>query len=249
MENVLTREYQVRFHEAGFRGTVRPVTVLDYLQDTAAAHSAECGYPISHLLASNLTWVLSRYHVQVKRYPSVGELIKVHTWRPSMEGMFALRDFEVTDGTGEIIVAATSSWVIMNLETKRPVKLDTVMNNFPTNRRRALHDDFASLPRLENAEIQEFFKVRASDLDLNHHVNHTVYVQWALETVPDDVRRNLYPVEIEAAYRAEAFLGDTILSSTTAADKGNTPGFIHQLVNKNDGKELTRLRTAWRTIN
>jgi medium-chain acyl-[acyl-carrier-protein] hydrolase len=148
MENVLTREFQVRFHEAGFRGTVRPVTMLNYLQDTAAAHSAKCGYPLSQLLARNLTWVLSRYHVHVERYPSVGETIKVHTWRPSLEGLFALRDFEVTDGEGEILVAATSSWVIMNLETKRPVKLDTIMNDFPTNKRRALQDDFASVLKI-----------------------------------------------------------------------------------------------------
>lgn len=248
MENVLSREYQVRFHEAGFRGTVRPVTILDYLQDTAAAHSAECGYPLSRLIARNLTWVLSRYHVQVKRYPSVGETIRVNTWRPAFEGLFALRDFEVADATGNLIAAATSSWVILDLETKRPVKLDTVMNNFPINGRRAIHDEFASLAKLESAEMHESFKVRASDLDLNNHVNHTVYVEWALETVPDDVRRNMCPVGIEAAYRAEAFLGDTVLSGTTMADNGNTVGFLHQLVNERDGKELTRLRTVWRKI-
>ncbi len=248
MENVLTTEYQVRFHEAGFRGTVRPVTILNYLQDTAAAHSAKCGYPLSKLLARNLTWVLSRYHIHAKRYPAVGETISVHTWRPSMEGMFALRDFEVTDSSGDILVSATSSWVIMNLETKRPVKLDIVMNDFPTNKRRALHDDFVSLPRLEKADMEECFKVRSADLDLNRHVNHTVYVEWALETVPDDVLKNLYPCEIEAAYRAEAFFGDKIKSRTTVTRKGNPAGFLHQLVNERDGKELTRLRTAWRNI-
>jgi medium-chain acyl-[acyl-carrier-protein] hydrolase len=248
METVLTKEYQVRFHEAGFRGTVRPVTVLNYLQDTAAAHSAKCGYPLSRLLARNLTWVLSRYHVHVERYPAVGESITVHTWRPSLEGIFALRDFEVLDCAGKILAAATSSWVIVNLETKRPVKLDTVLNNFPTNKRRALQDEFTSLPRLEKADMNEIFKVRAGDLDLNCHVNHTVYVEWALETVPDDIRQKLFPVEIEAAYRAEAFFGDKILSRTAFEPDENSSGFIHQLVNVRDGKELTRLRTVWRDI-
>jgi medium-chain acyl-[acyl-carrier-protein] hydrolase len=79
-------------------------------------------------------------------------------------------------------------------------------------------------------------------------VNHTVYVEWALETVPDNVRQNLYPVEIEAAYRAEAFFGDEILSRTSAGSNGNPIGFLHQLVNGRDGKEFTRLRTAWRNI-
>lgn len=246
MDNVLISEYKVRFHEADFRGAVRPVTLLNYLQDAAAAHSASSGYPLSDLLARNMTWVLSRYHVRVVRYPEIGESIQVHTWRPALEGMFALRDFEVTDGRNGNLAVATSSWVILNLETKRPMKLDTVIPNFPTNNRRALQDDFATMPKPKKADMEEAFKVRMADLDLNRHVNHTVYVEWALETVPQDILQRFRPVEIEVGYRAEAFYGDTVLVRTETMDSGNSACFLHQLVNERDGKELTRLKTIWR---
>jgi medium-chain acyl-[acyl-carrier-protein] hydrolase len=245
MENVLTKKYQVRFHETDFLGAVRPVTLLNYLQDAAAAHSASFGYPLSYLRERNMTWVLSRYHVRVARYPAIGESIRVHTWRPALDGMFALRDFEVIDSGNNDLAVATSSWVILNLETKRPMKLETVITDFPTNNRRALQDDFPSLAKLEKADMEEAFKVRMADLDMNRHVNHTVYVEWALETVPREILRGFRPVEIEVGYRAEAFYGDTVLVRTEIVGSENSACFLHQLINERDGKELTRLKTIW----
>ena len=59
------------------------------------------------------------------------------------------------------------------------------------------------------------------------------------------------PVEIEVAYRAEAFYGDTVLSravpAPAASEAGQAAGavFLHQIVNASTGVELTRLRTRW----
>ena len=248
MEGVLTKQYQVRLYEADFRGTLRPVSLLNYLQDTASAHSSRFGYSISELLLRNMTWVLSRYHISVRRYPSVGDTIRVSTWRSAIEGMFALRDFEITDSSGNILVTATSSWVIMNLETKRPVKLEAVITDYPLVARRALNDDFAPLPKLGNHSIEEPFKVRIADLDMNHHVNHTVYVEWALESVPREILEGFCLVELEVGYRAEAFYGDTVQARAVVTQEGNPATFLHQLLNEKNGKELTRLKTTWKQL-
>ncbi len=248
MENVLTKNYQIHFHEADCLGNARPVTLLNYMQDAAACHSDKFGYSLSYLQARNMTWVLSRYHIRVARYPKVGELIRVHTWRPALGGTFALRDFEVTDCNGNSLAVATSSWAIMNLETKRPVRIDTLITDFPINSRRALEDDFPSLPKLVKSDMEVPFKVRIADLDLNRHVNHTVYVVWALETVPQNFLHRLSPVEIEIGYRAEAFYGDTVLSRTSVARGEDPVQLTHQLLNNRDGRELTRLTTVWRQV-
>jgi medium-chain acyl-[acyl-carrier-protein] hydrolase len=248
MQGVLTKQYQVRLYEADFRGALRPVAMLNYLQDTAAAHSSRFGYSIAELLVRNMTWVLSRYHISVRHYPSVGDTISVSTWRSAIEGMFALRDFEVSDSCGNILATATSSWVIMNLETKRPVKLETVITDYPLVARRALTDDFAPLPRMENHSGEELFKVRIADLDMNRHVNHTVYVEWALECIPREIQEGFCLAELEVGYRAEAFYGDTVLARVALAQQENPAIFWHQLVNQQSGKELTRLKTTWKQL-
>ena len=84
-------------------------------------------------------------------------------------------------------------------------------------------------------------------VDLNRHVNNTVYVQWALEAAPEDVLMRGRPVEVEVSYRAEALYGDTVLSRAAALPGGPEPGpvFLHQVANAATGAELTRLRTRW----
>jgi medium-chain acyl-[acyl-carrier-protein] hydrolase len=92
-----------------------------------------------------------------------------------------------------------------------------------------------------------------SHLDLNKHVNNVVYIQWALEAVPEDVLTRRRPVELEVSYRAEAFYGDAVLSragadpgaATSPAGSTSGPVFLHQIVNARTGAELTRLRTGW----
>lgn len=84
------------------------------------------------------------------------------------------------------------------------------------------------------------------DLDLNKHVNNVVYIQWALESVPKDIILENHPLEVEAAYRAEAFFGEEVISRTQAIEKEGRSGYLHQIINKQKGTELTRLRSIWR---
>jgi medium-chain acyl-[acyl-carrier-protein] hydrolase len=246
MEKDYSKQYQVRVYEADFRGTIRPVTILDYLQDTASEHSQITGFSVKDLRRKNMTWVLSRYHIRFLSYPVVGEVVRARTWRSSLEGLFALREFEITDTGYNPLVLATSSWVIVSLETKRPVRIDTVVSDLPILNSRVLSDDFKSLPKLEDFDMEQSFHVRHSDLDVNQHVNHTVHAGWALETVPQDILGGFIPSDIEMSFRAEAFHGDTIVARTKRIEAEASRVFLHQVVNQKEGRELTRMKTAWR---
>ncbi len=248
MEKVFTRQYRVRYYETDFRGTLRPVTLLDYLQDAASGDSLRTGFSVMDLRKMNMTWVLSRYHVKIFKYPEVGESLNVLTWRSGINGHFAMREFEVSDDGNTILALATSSWAIVNLETKRPARIDTVAPGLPILERRALDVSFSTLPKIEKWDMEQPFHVRMADLDLNRHVNNTVYVGWALEAVPDDIQQGFRLSEIEISYRAEAFYGNTVNVRTSKADNGDKKHFLHQLINEGDGRELTRLKTAWESV-
>jgi hypothetical protein len=51
---------------------------------------------------------------------------------------------------------------------------------------------------------------------------------------------------VEIVYKAEVLLGDEILSRVQAAGPAQPGVFLHQLVNKESGVELARLRTCWK---
>jgi acyl-ACP thioesterase len=242
---VYNKEYPIHTYETDARGLARPVALLNYLQDAAGDHAGRLGLSVIDLLKRNMTWVLSRYHVLIHRYPALGARLEVATWPAAKHGYFAIRDFEVADSLGPVL-AATSSWMIIGLDRKQPVKVDEVIDSPYAIDRRALDDPFASLPVPSARESEIRFRVEASHLDWNRHVNNAVYVQWALEGVPPEILMNRRPVDLEVSYRAEALYGDEVVSAVQCLpQEGPGPVFLHQILNAATGIELARLRTKW----
>ncbi len=219
---------------------------MNYFQDAASGHACLLGFSVADLLQKNHTWVLSRYQIKICRYPCEGEEVTVRTWRSALDGYHALRDFEAVDEKGMLVAVAGSSWLILNLDSRRPVHIKAVLDDFPVHDRRSFPDEFIFLPKRGNYDLSKPFRVRMADLDQNRHVNHTVYPEWAFETVPPEFFNRCLPAEIHIAYRAEAVYGGRVISRSAVIDPADPGRFLHQLVNEEDGKELTRLITVWR---
>ncbi len=247
-ELIYRAEYIIHTYEIDFRGRARPDTLLNYLQDTAGAQAQELGFSVEALFRRGLTWVLSRYHIKIDRFPRLGEKIVILTWPSGRSEYYALRDWEILDPDGQKILTATSSWMVISLEQKQPVPIETLYAEKIIVSKRALDDDFSPLPVLPSASQEVEFPVEISHLDLNRHVNNVVYVHWALEGMPAEILFNLSPVEIEVAYRAEAVYGHRVLSRIYAADEAKKE-FWHQIVRPDDRRELARLRTRWKQLN
>ena len=242
---VFRKDYPVHTYETDARGLVRASALLNYLQDAAGEHAGALGLGVLDLFRRDMTWVLSRYHVLVHRYPAMGARLEVTTWPSAKKGFFALRDFEAADADGPVL-SATSSWMVIGLDTKQPVKVDEVVGPGYALGRRALDDPFASLPAPAARDAEARFRVESAHIDWNRHVNNAVYVQWALEAVPPEVLLSRRPAEIEASYRGEAVYGDEVLSTAQRdPDDGRGPVFLHQILDAATGRELTRLRTRW----
>jgi len=237
--------FTVRASEAGPLGVIRLASFLDYFQEAAGEHAGLLGVSVHELLKRKLTWVLSRYHIKISRYPVWGEAIKMKTWPSTRRHLFALREFEAVDAGGDVIARATSSWMVIDIVTKKPVRLAECLGDFPQDPTRALADEFRSLPILSRTDFERTFFVRQGDLDWNRHANHVVYIEWAAEAAPPDIVTGCRPVEIEADYRGEARYGDAILSRVEAGPSTDAPQFIHQVIREKDGAELARLRTVW----
>ena len=245
MDKIFTKKFHLYTYEVDHRGKALPRSLLNYLQDAAGGHAAILGFSILDLLKKGLTWILSRYHIRIFRYPALGEEIGVSTWPSGKQGLFALRDFEITDDKGGLLAAATSSWILWNLHLKQPARLEENLPDGVTVDRRAVPDDFPALPPIETADRELSFRIEMQDIDFNNHVNHAVYVQWALETPPENILRTARPVDIEVAYKGEAFYGDEVVSKARTIGSGPGPVFLHGIFHKDKRTELARLRTAW----
>ncbi|HEY6874086.1 MAG TPA: acyl-ACP thioesterase domain-containing protein [Geobacteraceae bacterium] len=246
MEPIYEKTFTIRSYEVDAHGLVRPTAILNYLQEAAGDHAKLLGVSVRDLMPHGLTWVLSRTHLKIEGEAHSREDLRVRTWPASREGLFSCREFEVNAAAGRPIAVATCSFAVLDLATRRPVVINEHLPAYPLLLRRALADDFKTLPRLAGADAEISFRVGRGDLDVNRHANNVVYAAWALETVPVEVAEQCLLADLEIAYRAEVFYGETVFARCRKLSGGEEPVFLHQVV-REDGTELTRLVTRWRT--
>ena len=241
------KTFEIRAYECDFRGRLSPLAVFNFMQDLASQHADLLGFSVQKLMQQNMTWVLSRIHLQFTGILHWGDEMRGRTWPSGTQGRYALRDFQLFNGKGKSIAVGTSSWMVLDLEKRKPVKFEDLFDTRPfLNSVRALSDEFLPLPEIEGFDLEKEFQVRYSDLDVNQHVNHVAYIDWGLESIPESVLLKAYPVKIEVGYRREVFYGDQVFSRAKQAEKGVEPIFHHQIFSGKDDVEIARMRTKWK---
>lgn len=244
---VWTDPFTVRSYEIGPDGRLTVPTLCDYLQEAAGNHATALGVATDRLLADGLAWLLARLQVEVFRLPAWREEIAVQTWPSAADGLYAQRDFSVTDSDGDQIARATSQWFVLNVERRRPTRLPAEVLAFDLpDRPHALEPGRAPHPSLEVAEHERLFTVRRSDLDLNRHVNNVRFVEWALEAVPDEIQETRTLRSLDVQFRAESVYGDTIRSACATEESSDGVALTHEVTRESDGQLLARARTVWR---
>ena len=115
-------ESRVRFSEIGEDGCLTLPGVLDYFQDCCTFESEQTGVGMEVLKEQKRAWVLSAWQVIVKRYPKLGENIKVTTIPYGFRGFIGMRNFILETMDGEKLAWANSYWSFINTETGLPEK-------------------------------------------------------------------------------------------------------------------------------
>ena len=241
------KTYDIRAYECDYKGRVSPLSVFNFMQDMASLHADVLGFSVQTLMQQKMTWVLSRIHLKFTGMICWGEKLLGRTWPSGTQGNYALRDFHLVNTRKQSIAVGTSSWMIIDLEKRKPLKFEKVLDmSRIVNLERALLDDFLPLPPLDSYDSEKKFHVRYTDLDVNRHVNHVAYIEWGLEAIPESVLLKAYPVEIEVGYRQEVYYNDLIFSRAKQVVNADIPTFHHQIFSEKTGAEIARMRTKWK---
>jgi len=234
--------YQIKTYEADKNGVLRVPTLLNIFQDAADGSACELGLGMEFCLERGLAWVGSNYHIKINRMPKIHENIKIQTW-PSAEKMLgAIRDFVVYDESGATIMLASSQWILIDFEKKRPLSLKNNLPQYQVIAERALDTDFAKIAEPIEINCRKEFAVRFDDIDINGHVNNAVYPLWASEAVEEEFRLVHEPQEIEIAFKKECRYGERIEALTQMNNLLATT-IIKSMT---DGRELARVKILWK---
>ena len=203
-------QFNIRTSEVGPDQKATLPAICNLLQEAAGNHAYRLQFDITDLQQQKLTWVLHRLQVQIIRFPHWRETITVRTWPSGSEGLRALRDFLLLDTDGQTIGRALSYWLILSMESRRPIRIPKeILDRAPEDRAHVLPVEKGDFTEVTSPDSSHAFRVRKADLDLNRHVNNVRYVEWMNACLPN----NVDPKSMDIKFTGEAVLDDRIRAS------------------------------------
>ena len=235
------KEYNLRTYECDKNGYLRVVTLFNILQDIADDHATDLGLGMEYCLSKNLAWVGANYHIKINRMPKTHEYIKIITWPSEERKLGAIRDFAVYDKDDNLVITASSQWILIDFIRKRPISLKDNLPNYTVINEHSLVSNFEKLTTPDRIDYEKIFSIRYDDIDINMHVNNSLYPLWATETLEQSFRDENLPSEIEISFKKEAHLGEDI-KIISKVDGLQT---MHSITSLNDNRELALVRINW----
>lgn len=168
--------FNIRSYEVDFNNKLFVSSMFDYMQQAATLHANNLGFGFDNLTEKGLYWVLSRIDVEIISHPTYGGKVKVTTWPKSVNKLFAMRDYILTDDQENVICKATSAWILMDMNKKRPSKPPKDLCREVEEYAIKTMPDKIQEP--EDRRLDYLHKVGYSDCDVNKHVNNVNYIRW-----------------------------------------------------------------------
>ena len=215
--NKLIQKFQIPCYNTDMSRRLKPASFMDLAQEAATLHANILGFGYDDLIVSGNAWIISRMRVVFVDTPKWREDVTLATWHKGLNRLFFLRDFLMTDNDGNVKVKATTSWLVLNLDTRRLVRDHKLLDEGKTCTENVIETPADKVVMPKDAEVKLVMEHEAaySDLDMNGHVNNAMYMQWAMNAVNYEIsserpvkeftinfNHEIKPQEIVSIYKA-----------------------------------------------
>jgi acyl-ACP thioesterase len=206
-ETFMVKDYEVHTYDTDVSRHLSFVALCNYLQDAAASHAVQLQVGYHDLKQQRLAWVLRQMRVVTTGRAAWGDTVRIETWPRRPDRLLAHRDFLVFNGKGEEIARATTSWLIIDAEQRKHIRLDPAMFEHYTFREQEVFSEpMRSLPKVKDTTKVFGETVRYTHLDMNNHVNNVVYIRWIMDAHQKE-NGEVYPSHFEIQHGHEILLG------------------------------------------
>ncbi len=210
----LINRYPILMGDVDFAKNLKLSAAFNYFQEMARLHADKLGVGIEDIeLRHGGVWVLTRMRVDMYRYPVWGEEVIIETW-PLVPSKFEFnRDYLMKDAKGKIIACAVSTWMVLDVRTRRPKRSEAIGMPNPDQddeRPRAISCTLGKLKMPVNSVLAYERVIGCSDIDSNGHLNNSKYLDFIIDCFSMEQLRRCRLVSVQINYLGEAFAGDTV---------------------------------------
>ena len=190
-------------------GLWRPSAILTAMQEVAGAHSHILGCGRETLVEQGIVWVLTRCEVRMDREAHLGETVSIETFPMPLRRWFFPRYFVFRDAAGAALGAASTLWVLFDLEKRCMVAPGEVAKAIPDN------SDLTPplgvpgpVPRLTGETVRSARTPVYSELDVNGHVNNARYADWLCDALGMETMREYRVETMQISFASEILPGE-----------------------------------------
>ncbi len=187
--------------------------------DAATEHACALGCGIDVLGPRGLFWLTVRTRVRFYRRPDMLERVTLATW-PEVPGKLRANRSYTIEKDGAPLAAGRTEWAVLDQSTGR---LHPMADVFSADAD-AFPEPVWSEPftRMADAPLEEFarYVVRSTDIDLGGHMNNAAYLRALAGTYSREAWQAMDVRELEIAFRAPCYEGDTLIWQRREAEDG-----------------------------
>lgn len=242
MEFHYQQSFLIGYGEVDEQNRLKLSALLNFLQDTATLHSKTLGYGTTECQELGIGWLLLSWQIRMYSYPKGDSIITVKTWCRKMKGIHAGRGYEVVDEQGNLVAQVDSIWALCNIREKKIIRpLPEMMERYGAIEQNFFENEKVRLTGSELYDSQQSFVIQRRDIDTNHHCNNTKYIDFALETIPEEWYRSKNVMAFKIDYR-KPLLYEEKFSVTLTKTEENT--YLNTIY-KESGEVATYIQTVW----
>ena len=206
--------HSVRFGEIDKSDRLTLSAVLQSFQEAAICHAENLGVGREDMARTGRVWILSRMSVQVERRPKYCETVTIRSWPRGGEKLFAMRDYDIRDKDNIPVVSARSAWLVVDIERRRPLRPQSVMDNLPQNEGQdAFAPGAAAISERGNLSLASDKhaaerKALYTCIDYNGHVNNVSYIKWIEDALNPELLEKADKMRLDINYLNEITAGE-----------------------------------------
>jgi acyl-ACP thioesterase len=142
---------------------------------------------------------------------------------------------------------AKGLWIFFDIQNRKPVPVfEEITDRWSFFKKNALSVKVPpQITPLNKADYSEEIIVRSSDVDIYQHANNIRYLQWLIDSIPEDTTENFTLNFIEGKFLSEIKSGDTAVMLTHLAE--DVPVYNHTIKIKETDRICAVARTKWKS--
>ena len=238
-----TRNITVASWHADQFGKASICHLFYFMLEAAWAHAQIMDWGYDLLQKQNMYWVLSRINIEIDKYPSWQDEIILNTWSAGTDGMFAYREFILESKDHEVLLRGNSAWLILNIETKRIIRLVDFKDTFPRCNEEKPCREPQRLKPCGNHNSLVYTPILFNEIDINKHFNSVKSLERVLDHYGIDFLATMEPSSIEINYLKEGLPGDWL---AVASEQVNECSTNETIVRQSDHANISTMQINWR---